>query len=139
HQREFSEASILEKKALKPNLRHLGWAAMTAVSMTAAVGTAPAAGPYDGSWRVVINTSRGTCSSGGYFTLQIRNGIVGGVGGGVSVAGRVSGDGAVRVSVRLGEQHASGSGRLSGGSGSGSWRGVGSAGVCSGSWSASRG
>ena len=61
---------------------------MTAMLLTAALGIAHAASPYDGSWRVVINTSRGACSSGGYFTLQIYNGIVGGGGGGFSVAGR---------------------------------------------------
>jgi hypothetical protein len=112
---------------------------VTAVTLTAAIGSAHAASPYDGSWNVVITTIRGTCSSGGSFRLQIHNGIVYGGGGGFSVDGRVSGGGAVRVSVRSGQQHADGSGRLSGGSGGGSWRGVGSEGVCSGYWRANRG
>jgi hypothetical protein len=112
---------------------------MSAISLTAVPGSALAAGSYDGSWWVTITTSRGTCTSGGMFRLEIRNGGVYGGGGGVSVGGRVARDGAVQVSVRLGQQHANGSGRLSGASGRGSWSGVGSEGTCSGSWSASRG
>jgi hypothetical protein len=111
---------------------------MTAVTLTAAIGSAHAASPYDGSWNVIITTARGTCSSGGSFRLQIRDGTVSGGGGGFSVGGRVSQGGAVHVSVRSAQQHASGSGRLRGGSGSGSWRGVGSEGVCSGYWNANR-
>jgi hypothetical protein len=112
---------------------------VTIVSLTAAFGTARAAGAYDGAWTVVITTTRGSCTSGGNFRVEIRNGRVYGGGGGVSVAGRASPNGAVQVSVRLGQQHASGGGRLHSSSGSGSWRGVGNQGVCSGVWSASRG
>jgi hypothetical protein len=112
---------------------------MTAMSLTAVLGTAEAANPYDGSWWVTINTSRGSCSSGGMFRVDIRNGGVSGGGAGVAVGGRVAPNGAVSVSVSSGASHASGGGRLRGSSGSGSWRGKGSEGVCSGTWSASRG
>jgi hypothetical protein len=138
--REFSlRNNHPENHALKPILRFPVWAAMTAVALTAAIGSAHAAGPYDGSWYVIITTVRGACSSGSGFGLQIHDGSVYGYGGGPGVGGRVSRSGEVHVSVSSGQQHASGSGRLRGGSGGGSWRGVGSEGVCSGYWSANRG
>ena len=124
---------------MKPRLRFPFWAAMAAIVMTAAIGSAHAASPYDGSWSVIITTVRGACSSGSGFGLQIRDGAVYGGGGGFSVGGQVSRSGAVHVSVGSGQQHASGSGRLRGSSGGGSWRGVGSQGACLGYWSASRG
>jgi hypothetical protein len=89
-------------------------------------------------WYVIITTVRGACSSGSGFSLQIRDGAVYGDGG-FNLGGRVSRSGAVRVSVSSGQQQASGSGRLRASSGGGSWRGVGSQGVCLGYWTASRG
>jgi hypothetical protein len=124
---------------MNPRLRFPFWAAMVAIVMTAAIGSAHAASPYDGSWSVIITTVRGACSSGSGFGLQIRDGAVYGSGGGFSVGGRVSRSGAVHVSVGSGQQHASGSGRLRSSSGGGSWRGVGSQGACLGYWSPSRG
>jgi len=44
----------------------------------------------------------------------------------------------VRVRVSAGSQGATGVGRLSRDYGEGSWRGIGSAGSCSGSWTAER-
>ena len=51
---------------------------------------------------------------------------------------RVNRNGGVFVRVWAGSQSASGSGRLGGNSGRGSWRGVGSSGTCSGYWTAER-
>ena len=124
---------------MKPSLRFAVGTALFAQSLTAALGTAEAANPYDGSWWVTITTTRGSCSSGGMFRLDIRNGGVYGGGGGFAVGGRVAPNGATQVSVSSGSSHASGSGRLRGSSGRGSWRGVGSEGACAGVWSASRG
>jgi hypothetical protein len=124
---------------MKPILGFAVWGAMTAITLTAAIGSAHAAAiPYDGSWYVIITTVRGACSSGSGFSLQIQDGAVYGSGGGYNVGGRVSRSGAVQVSVSSGQQHASGSGRLRGNSGGGSWHGVGSEGSCTGYWSASR-
>jgi hypothetical protein len=120
-------------------LRISAWGAITAMTLAAAIGSAQAASGYDGSWSVIITTARGACNSGAGFVLQIRDGAVYGGGGGFNVGGRVSPSGTVQVSVSSGQQRASGSGRLRGSAGNGSWRGVGSQGVCSGSWSASRG
>jgi hypothetical protein len=129
----------MPRPALNQNLRFPIRAAVAAAAFTAVLGTADAATPYDGTWTVVITTTRGSCSSGGSFRVEIRNGKVYGGGAGVSVGGGVSGNGAVRVSVRSGNQYANGSGRLRGSSGGGSWRGVGTEGTCTGVWQAGRG
>ena len=119
-------------------LRFSLWTAVAALSLPSAAANA-AATPYDGSWHVTIKTVRGTCSSGVGFGLLIRDGLVSGYSSDFNVSGGVSRSGAVQVSLSSGPQHASGSGRLRGGSGYGSWRGVGTQGSCSGYWSASRG
>jgi hypothetical protein len=72
---------------MKSRLRFPFWAAMAAIVMTAAIGSAHATSPYDGSWSVIITTVRGACSSGSGFGLQIRDGAVYGGGGGFSVGG----------------------------------------------------
>jgi hypothetical protein len=108
-----------------------------AVASSLAPAAAHARTSFDGGWTVQILTQRGACDPNSSFGVEIRDGIVYGSGG-LPVRGRVSGNGAVNVSVASGEQRADGSGRLSAGSGSGAWRGVGSRGVCSGRWLASR-
>ena len=115
------------------------WAAVAALSLAAADGSARAATPSDGPWHVTITTVRGTCSSGAGFGLLIRDGLVYGYSSDLFVNGGVSRRGAVQVSLSSGQQHASGSGRLAGSSGRGSWRGTGSEGTCAGVWTASRG
>jgi len=96
------------------------------------------AGPFDGSWSVVVYTRRGACDPSFRTSVYISNGIVSG-GGGASVSGRVSNSGSVSVCVSGGPGRACGGGRLRGNSGGGSWSGSGSQGSCSGSWSAARG
>ena len=124
---------------MKPSLRFALGIALIALSLTAALGTAEAANPFDGSWWVTITTTRGSCSSGGMFRLEVRNGGVYGGGGGFAVGGRVAPNGATSVIVSSGSSRASGGGHLAGNSGRGSWRGTGSEGKCSGVWTASRG
>jgi hypothetical protein len=115
--------------------------AIAAISTFAAASLAPtgafAMRAFDGNWMVQITTSRGTCSSGVGFGVEVRDGVVHAASG-VNVQGSVAANGATRVSIAAGNQSASGSGRLSGNSGGGTWKGVGSQGACSGSWSASR-
>jgi len=94
---------------------------------------------YDGNWSVLIVTNKGTCDRAYRYGLSIRNGAVIYEGSAaVNVAGRVSDNGAVSVKVWAGSQGASGSGRLSRTDGSGVWRGIGSMGSCSGTWTADR-
>jgi hypothetical protein len=98
------------------------------------------AASFDGLWSVTIVTRSGPCDAAYRYGVLIRGGLVSYAGGaGVSVAGRVSSSGQVSVSVAGGSQRAHGSGRLSQNRGSGTWRGQGPTGGCSGVWSATRG
>ena len=106
-----------------------------------ALAPAPAAArtAYDGNWSVLIVTDNGPCDRAYRYGLRIDNGSVIYEGSApVNVAGRVQNNGAVNVRVWAGQQGANGSGRLSRTAGNGKWRGVGSMGSCSGSWSAER-
>jgi hypothetical protein len=94
---------------------------------------------YDGNWSVLIVTQSGPCDRGYRYGLAIRGGRVFYEGSlAVNVDGQVAPNGAVRVRVSAGSQGATGVGRLSRDYGEGSWRGLGSAGSCSGSWTAER-
>ena|SRR5712692_8469918 len=95
------------------------------------------AGPFDGSWSVLVITRSGPCDQYRYG-VTISNGIISGAGV-ASVFGRVTQNGSVTVSVSGAQGRAQGSGKLTRNSGGGSWRGRGPSGTCSGSWSARRG
>src|SRR5499425_3350776 len=97
-------------------------------------------GGYDGNWSVLIVTNSGPCDRGYRYGLAIRGGRVFYEGSlAVNVDGQVASNGAVKVRVSAGSQGATGVGRLSSaGYGSGSWRGIGSSGSCSGTWPAER-
>src|SRR5208282_2018707 len=110
--------------------------AMATVPSGAAPGHARAHGHggFDGTWSVSIYTSNGSCGS--YrAAAYISGGSVSGGGGDYSLYGRVSGSGAISVTVSRGGGTAYGSGRLYGSHGGGGWRT--SSGECSGRWSAS--
>ena len=94
---------------------------------------APAA--FDGSWSVAIHTQSGACDPSYRFRVDIIDGDV--VYEGQS-AGQVARNGGVWVNISQGGQQAAGQGRLSRNSGSGVWRGHGSAGACAGIWQAQR-
>jgi hypothetical protein len=101
------------------------------------VTSAYATRAYDGSWSLSIITDRGGCDRSYDFAVQIANGIVSHPNL-VRLRGRVVGNGAVRVSVSVGDKHASGAGRLSRSSGSGRWSGYAGGSRCSGHWRAQR-
>ncbi len=96
---------------------------------------APAQSRYDGAWSVTIITDAGDCDRAYRYGLQIQGGRVFYDGGGV---GRVSSNGQVTVTIQQGSGVATGSGRLSGNSGGGRWRGESPQGRCSGHWQAQR-
>src|SRR6185295_12434441 len=115
--------------------------AAVAIAAAAALTSLPSASAanFDGNWSVLIVTQRGPCDSAYRYGLSIQNGVVFYQGSApVNVSGRVNRNGGVHVRVWAGSQSASGSGRLNGNSGRGSWHGVGSAGRCSGYWTAGR-
>jgi hypothetical protein len=97
------------------------------------------AAAFDGDWSVVIMTQTGACDRAYRYGVRIENGEVLNAGSEpVNLEGHVAPSGAVQVSVAAGGQEAHGAGRLSRTSGSGSWRGAGSAGTCAGTWVAER-
>jgi hypothetical protein len=100
--------------------------------------TALAATIYDGDWKVLILTQGGACEPTLRYGVQIADGIINNGGGLATVQGRVTPKGAVRVTVRSGNQWADGSGLLSRNRGGGAWRGQGTNGTCRGSWVAER-
>jgi hypothetical protein len=132
HLTDSSGARTMKSISLSPAV-----AAAAAIIAVTAADAAYARTSYDGPWNVQIMTQRGECDSGVGFGVDIRDGTVRGYGG-FDVSGRVANNGAVVVRISAGSSSASGSGRLAGSSGHGSWRGNGSRGACSGSWSASR-
>jgi hypothetical protein len=111
-------------------------AVLATAAVLGAAATTQASTPYDGNWNVVIRASNGECRTS-HIPLRIQNGSVAYNGYvPVSVSGSVGGSGSVTVSVSGGGRSASGSGVLSGTSGSGTWRGGSADNACSGTWSA---
>jgi len=115
----------------------LAVATILSVAALSPAGALAAPAAFDGSWSVQIATSRGACPSDVGFAVDVRDGVVSAVGL-LNVSGNVAANGATRVRISAGNQSASGTGRLTGNSGSGTWQGVSAQGACAGKWSASR-
>jgi hypothetical protein len=126
-------------KLISPRLGAIAVAA--ALAALAIPGAADArvarAGTYDGTWKVVFATTRGTCSSGYSVPFTVAGTHVTSAGGG-RVSGSVNRGGGVAVQVSVGSSHASGGGRLAGTNGAGSWSGIIQGDRCSGTWQATR-
>ena len=90
--------------------------------------TPSTAATFDGDWNVQITSSNAACPIG------INNGQVASNSGAVTASGRVADAGNINVTLASGMKRAVGTGRLSGTSGSGTWR----AALCSGTWTAQR-
>lgn len=122
---------------IQKNLRNFAFGAgvlgvVTVPGATTPAGSAP---NFDGLWSVVIMTDKGSCDRAYRYPIRIRNGIVINESSSpATINGKVSGNGRVTVTVRAGNKSATGSGRLSGSVGAGSWNG----GECSGTWEAER-
>jgi len=108
------------------------------VCVAALATESPARTPYDGAWSVLIVTTRGDCDRAYRYGITIANGNILYDGGVVNLYGRVSGSGAVRVTVLSGNARANGTGRLNRSVGRGGWHGNSGQSVCSGYWQASR-
>jgi len=114
------------------------FAAITLAMGFAAVLPAQAA-PHDGQWSVVIITEKGNCDQAYRYEVAVDDGKLSYAGREqVSLSGTVASGGAVKVNIRLGEQGATGSGKLAGASGTGTWQGTGNAGACAGRWEAEK-
>ena len=109
------------------------------VLVTGAGQLAHAQSNFDGTWSVLIVTEAGECDRAYRYGIRIERGqIIYNGDAGVTFQGRVESNGQLAATVRRGEQHASGSGRLSGNRGAGTWKGQSSTGACSGRWEAER-
>jgi hypothetical protein len=108
-------------------------------SLGSTISNAHADASFDGAWSVQIMIDRGDCSPINRLIVDIRDGAMRYSGdSAVSIQGQVVNGGAVRVRLTHGDHRASGSGRLSGSSGTGTWHGTGLASACAGRWSAER-
>jgi hypothetical protein len=110
---------------------------LIAASLFASVlgfATPSTAATFDGDWNVQITSSNAACPSGTSVSIGINNGQVASNSGAVTASGRVADAGNINVTLASGMKRAVGTGRLSGTSGSGTWR----AALCSGTWTAQR-
>jgi hypothetical protein len=139
----FNERSVRDRTGMTAMIASLNRlsrgcvCALVAASATlAASATSNAAAPrYDGEWSVSIVTEKGDCDRGYRYPIRITHGVLANGGSDpFTITGRVGPSGAVTVTVSHGDKSASGSGRLAGNSGIGSWQG----GSCSGTWTAER-
>jgi hypothetical protein len=112
--------------------------ALALVCAASAATAATARTPYDGAWTVLIVTQRGTCDRSYRYGVQIVDGIVTYNGGMVNFSGRVTANGAVRVTVSAGSSRADGSGKLTRSTGQGNWHGRSGNDACFGYWTAQR-
>ena len=94
-------------------------------------------GANNGTWAVELVTESGLCSARYSYALAIREGTVQLVSGdaGARVNGHVGADGIVGLTVSTGTASGTGTGRLQGGIGAGTWK---VASLCSGRWTARR-
>ncbi|MEP7032238.1 MAG: hypothetical protein ABI830_14985 [Pseudolabrys sp.] len=99
---------------------------------------AQAAG-LDGNWSVLIITEKGDCDQAYRYSVNVDRGHLKYSGdAAVNMDGTVADNGAVKVSIRLGEKGASGIGKLSGSSGGGTWQGAAANNSCAGRWEAEK-
>ncbi len=98
---------------------------------------ADARSAYDGAWNITFVTQVGDCSPTYNYSVNIDNGVI--TSPNVQTfRGNVTRSGAVRASVTMQEKRASGSGKLSGVWGRGTWSGYSGDQRCAGSWTAQR-
>jgi hypothetical protein len=128
-----------EVSMISMSVRALVLAAVCVAPALVAAPRAQAATPFDGEWSVVVLTKTGICDPSYRFAGKILNGVVYYLGSvSANISGRVAPSGAVHLTVSVGPNHAVGSGKLTTTSGTGTWRGQGPNGQCSGSWNAEK-
>jgi hypothetical protein len=114
--------------------RKLAIASRVALLLGISVATPAMAATYDGSWDVEIASQNAGCGNGATISIGIRNGQVASTNPQMAASGRVADAGNIRVTLASGMKRATGFGRLTATSGSGTWRGA----MCSGTWTAHR-
>jgi hypothetical protein len=129
----YRKANLMMITTLK---RSVSFAFAAAALLAASPGQA-APTSFDGAWSVTIVTQSGNCDAAYNFPLRVSGGRISS-GGNAAMNGRVSGAGAVSVSISSGGSSGRASGRLACSSGAGSWSGILSGSKCSGRWEAHR-
>ena len=121
-------------------LRHIVLTTTALILGLAFVVQTPAhAATHDGDWSALIITEKGTCDQAYRYNVAVTDGRVRYRGDAkVDFRGSVEPNGAVKVNIRLGDQGANGTGRLSATSGTGTWHGEGKGSDCAGRWEAER-
>ncbi|MGL9617602.1 hypothetical protein QRQ56_06345 [Bradyrhizobium sp. U531] len=109
------------------------FATLAAIAIPLAQADA-ATSSFDGAWNVRISSSSETCGNGATVAIGINNGQIASSSSAVSASGRVADAGSINVTLSTGIKRAVGFGRLSGSSGSGTWRGA----LCTGTWTAEK-
>jgi len=110
---------------------------IAAICLVTPASVTHARSAYDGSWDLAFVTQQGTCDPSYNFTVNISDGIVTHPNL-VKFKGYVAKSGSVRASVTVHDKFASGTGRLVGTSGRGTWSGSAGGARCSGTWTAQR-
>jgi hypothetical protein len=106
-------------------------------SQLGAQSPASASSRFDGQWNLVFLTQHGDCDPSYNFTVDVVNGDISHPNI-LTFRGSIAPSGAVRASVRVGQKSASGSGKISGGTGRGVWSGRSGQSRCAGTWAAQR-
>jgi hypothetical protein len=110
---------------------------IAAACLIAPASAARAHSAYDGSWDLAFVTQKGACDPAYNFTVKISDGVVTHPNL-VRFKGYVARSGTVRASVTVQDKFASGTGRLYGTSGRGTWSGHTGSERCAGYWTAQR-
>lgn len=112
---------------------------LSTLVLASAASTSLARTIYDGAWSVLIITQRGSCDPTYRYGVQISDGVVAYDGiAPITLQGRVTPKGLVRVIVQAPGQWADGSGKLTRNKGGGVWKGQGATSLCTGIWQAER-
>jgi len=112
-----------------------GALALSLAAFFGAPSTATSSPNFDGLWSVVIVTEKGTCDRAYRYPIRISRGALVNAGDSpITITGKVGDNGSITVRVSHGNKSATGSGRLAGKMGAGSWSG----GDCAGTWEAER-
>src|ERR1700675_4038200 len=110
---------------------------IAAICFIASTSVAQARSVFDGSWDLAFVTQKGACDPSYNFTVNVSDGIVTHPNL-VKFKGYVAKSGSAHASVTVQDKFASGTGRLFGTSGRGSWSGYAGSARCSGYWTAQR-
>ena len=110
---------------------------LASCALLLSAAAAEARTPFDGQWNITFITQSGDCSPTYSYSINIGNGAI--TSPGVETfRGNVTSSGAVRASVAVQDKRASGSGKLTGVRGRGTWSGFSGDQRCAGAWTAER-